>query len=187
MQQLSFSAVHIWLLKDSSVYMFKRKNSGWMDGYWTPPAGHINKNEPGIDAAIREAREESGVEIDPKDIRLGLIHHRQNPQNGRTYFDLHFIVRRWNGEARITEMNKSEAGRWISVSKLPRLTVPSVREAFHAIMSGEIYIETEWACRKSETMIRAASGMTHSYQADKVFCRQQQSELREQKVRKIEV
>lgn len=41
------------------VLLVKRKK----DGLWAPPAGHVEPGEIGMQAAIREAREETGMDI----------------------------------------------------------------------------------------------------------------------------
>jgi 8-oxo-dGTP pyrophosphatase MutT (NUDIX family) len=43
--------------------MLRRVNTGWMDGYYGFPAGHKETGESFLDCAIREVKEEVGLDI----------------------------------------------------------------------------------------------------------------------------
>src|SRR5579872_7299163 len=79
-----YAAVYIFLIRDGKIFLVRRFNTGWADGQFTVPAGHIEENETPTAAAVREAREESGVEIEEKDLRaVGFMFRKTN----RTYAD----------------------------------------------------------------------------------------------------
>ena len=50
----------VYIVKDGKVLMIHHKKMGM----WLPPGGHINENELPTDCAIREAKEEAGVDIE---------------------------------------------------------------------------------------------------------------------------
>ncbi len=56
-------AVHMFLVKQDSILLLKRLNTGYHDGDYSVPAGHIEPNESVITAAIREASEELGISV----------------------------------------------------------------------------------------------------------------------------
>ena len=74
-------AVYLIFRDGDKVLLLKRANTGYRDGYYSLPSGHLNGGEPAIRAAIREAKEEVGVDIDLKDLRLVHTSHRysENP------------------------------------------------------------------------------------------------------------
>ncbi|CAM6534914.1 hypothetical protein CISECK367B_23450 [Citrobacter sedlakii] len=39
-------AVFVLLLKDNEICMLRRGNTGWMDGYFSLPAGGLEQGEP---------------------------------------------------------------------------------------------------------------------------------------------
>lgn len=50
----------------------QRDNTGFRDGYYALPSGHVDGGEP----AVREAKEWVGVDIDSKGLRLVHKMHR---------------------------------------------------------------------------------------------------------------
>ena len=59
-------AIHIFLWQDEKVLLLRRYNSGYEVGNYSVPAGHLDGNEPETQAAMREVREEVGIEIAPR-------------------------------------------------------------------------------------------------------------------------
>ena len=56
-------AVHIFLLRGDSVLLLRRSNTGFEDGRLSVVAGHVEPGESVTAAAIREAREEVGIDL----------------------------------------------------------------------------------------------------------------------------
>jgi 8-oxo-dGTP diphosphatase len=47
------------------ILLLERSGTGYADGQLCPPSGHLEAGESVVQGAIREAREETGVLIDP--------------------------------------------------------------------------------------------------------------------------
>ena len=65
-----YLAVYLYMKRGETCLFVKRANTSWMDGFYGFPAGKVEKDEPIFQAAIREAREEVGVEINECDLGM---------------------------------------------------------------------------------------------------------------------
>ncbi|HIE41446.1 MAG TPA: NUDIX domain-containing protein, partial [Candidatus Aenigmarchaeota archaeon] len=62
--------VYLVLIKDNKILLSRRFNTGFHDGEYSFPAGHLDGNETLIQAMVREAKEEIGIELKPEDLKL---------------------------------------------------------------------------------------------------------------------
>lgn len=130
-----FAAAYVILIRNEEIFLLRRYETGWMDGYYGLPSGHLEEEE-GIKAcAIREAQEEAGIYIRDEDLDFAHVMHRVRPGD-REYIDMYFVARAWQGEPSIMEVEKADDGRWFPISSLPENTVPSVRYAIDNYRSG---------------------------------------------------
>ncbi len=53
--------VHLLFFRGNQILLARRLNTGYRDGEYSVPAGHLDGNETVIAAGIREAKEEIGV------------------------------------------------------------------------------------------------------------------------------
>ena len=85
-----------------------------MDGHWAcGAAGHVEAGESVLDAAVREAREEIGVVVDPRALEPLTAMHRSNDVGGAALeqrVDFFFALRRWEGEPVVRE--PARTGVW---------------------------------------------------------------------------
>lgn len=107
-------SVIVILMRINQVYLFRRKDTGWADGDYTVPSGHVDEGETPIEAAIREANEEVGVKIKKEDLKL--VH--SDYIKGQV-INFTFIADKWEGEANVMEADKAEDGEWFSIDDLP--------------------------------------------------------------------
>lgn len=69
---------YLVLVRENKILLSRRFNTGFMDGMYSFPAGHLRDDyETLIEAVVREAREEIGVEIDVADLELVHVMHRK--------------------------------------------------------------------------------------------------------------
>jgi 8-oxo-dGTP pyrophosphatase MutT (NUDIX family) len=98
-------AVHIFFLRDAQMLMLRRFNTGYEDGNYSVVAGHVDAGETVTQAAIREAKEEVGVSLDPKDIP---IIHVMNRKSEDERIDFFMTVRKWTDEITNKEPHKCD-------------------------------------------------------------------------------
>jgi ADP-ribose pyrophosphatase YjhB (NUDIX family) len=118
--------------------MLRRFNTGWQDGTFTIPSGHLEANETVTQGAIREIKEEAGVIVRPEDLEMVHVMHRRE---GDERIDFFFLVKNWEGEPRLTEPDKSDEVLWAFPQQLPENTVDYLRYFFEQWAIGLIYSE----------------------------------------------
>ena len=139
-----YAAALTFLLRDDSVLLLRRHNTGWADGSYTVPSGHIDQNEPASIAAIRETKEEVNVDIDPTNIRFVHVMHRKNNANNRTYIDFFFIATKWSGSPVNNEVDKCDRLEWFKLDQLPENIIPFVSDALKYHIENIPYSEVDW-------------------------------------------
>lgn len=108
----------------NEILLQQRANTGYLDGYWDLPSGHIECGESLRDCAARELKEEVDVVVLPED--LTLIHVEQFFVE-KDYVNYTFEAKNWSGEPKIGEPEKCSAIGWFAVNALPDNCVNAVR------------------------------------------------------------
>ncbi|GIH72169.1 NUDIX hydrolase [Sphaerimonospora thailandensis] len=115
--------VHVLLERAGHILLCLRQGTGYADGLYCLPSGHLEEGETVVQCAIREAREEVGVIIDPADLRPATVVHHLSPE-GRPRIGVFFAAFRWNGEPYNAEPSKCGGLTWSPIDTLPDNTVP---------------------------------------------------------------
>ena len=130
-------AAHVFLLRSGSVLLQRRHNTGFEDGNYGPVGGHLNGGEPASAAAIRECREEVGVEIDPADLTaIGVTHYTSPDGEGVDFF---FTASRWSGEP--YPRDQCDELRWYPLDALPPNTIAFVRHAIEQHLQASVWFD----------------------------------------------
>jgi 8-oxo-dGTP pyrophosphatase MutT (NUDIX family) len=133
--------VHLLFFREDRVLLLRRFNTGYADGQYSVPAGHLDGGETVLAAAAREAQEETGLQLDMDDIIFSSVVHRIEEEE-RVDFFVH--VRRWQGEPANTEPDKCDELRWVNVHELPGNTIPYVKKAIQNHQAGIVFQEFGW-------------------------------------------
>lgn len=136
-------AVYLVLRKDDSVLLSQRQGTGWMDGWFSLVAGHVDGGEAAELAMIREAKEEIGVHIDPHDLRHIYTMHRLGNDPNDEYIDLFFECQKWSGEIKNLESDKCAELRWAKINSLPDKTLAHIAVALSGRQNGITYSSEE--------------------------------------------
>lgn len=129
-------ASFVILERDGMIVLARRANTGYMDGMYQMPSGHIEAGEYPFEAAIREAKEEVGVDIAPQDLHLVHVSYCITQDIVPDYVDFFFTATKWTGEPFNAEPEKCDEIVWVSADALPSDTVPAVAEVMSYIARG---------------------------------------------------
>jgi len=137
------SAVHLILIKDGKVLLLRRFNTGYEDGNYSVPAGHIDQGERARTAMVREAKEETGLDIDEDVLKIIHVMHRMGDDQER--IDFFMTAKKWRGVPRICEADKCDKLLWFGLNELPDNIIPYIKSALEHIKTNEFYSEFGWS------------------------------------------
>lgn len=123
------------------VLLLKRQNTGYFDGGYSLPAGHVEDRELCSAALEHEMHEELGIQVSSKNMKPFHIIHRLS--NDRQYFDIGYIIRERKGEIQNTEPDKCEALERHSPDAIPERTTPEAKQFIQAYRDGETFSELD--------------------------------------------
>lgn len=136
-----YTAAHIILHKDGKIAFLLRQNTSWSDGYYGLLSGKVDHGESYLVTAVREAKEEAGIDIKPSDLTHVLTAHRQSDA---LWVDVVFEATTWRGEAYNAEPDKHVELVWLDPNALPDNVVPPIRFYLEQIAAGRPYAEYGW-------------------------------------------
>ena len=134
-------AVHMFLLDGDRILLLRRFNTGFEDGNYSVPAGHLDGGETVIEAARRELREEIGVEAAAGGLRVVGVMHRRS---ARERIDFFVAVEAWTGDPVNAEPDKCDHLGWFPLAGLPDNLVPYVRHALDQHLRGVWFSQHGW-------------------------------------------
>lgn len=148
------TGVHVILPQAGSVLLMRRANTGFFDGLFSLPGGHVEAGESIRMAAIREMAEELDVCLTAPDLDLVGVVHRLSDTNRIDFF---LRARRWLGEPRRAEPDKCDALGWYSPAALPVNTVAYIREALGCTCAEPWVMEQGWPAPPADETVRPAA------------------------------
>jgi 8-oxo-dGTP pyrophosphatase MutT (NUDIX family) len=122
--------------KGPEVLLSRRAGTVYAAGHWHFPSGHVDGPfEDVVTALVREAYEETGLVVDPDDVRAAVtVHHRAPAGSARVGF--FFEVRRWSGTPDVKEPKVCDAMDWFGFDALPEPMVAYCRAGLEAYRAG---------------------------------------------------
>ena len=94
----------------------------WTAAGTLPGSGHVDENETARQAVARECLEELGITVNPADMEFVHLCHRVAGGDGRTYYDLCFVIRKYDGTPTVMEPEKNAGLHWFPTEALPENT-----------------------------------------------------------------
>lgn len=142
------SAAYLILQRDGQILMLRRFNTGYEDGSYSFIAGHVDAGESVSQAILREAYEEAGVTVAPKQLQFVHIMHRRC-DDGLIYYDFYFVAAEWAGAIQIMEPDRCDELSWWPIDALPSNAIPYIRAAVDSIfVRREQFSEYGWETQR---------------------------------------
>ncbi|MCG9780665.1 NUDIX hydrolase [Photobacterium damselae] len=133
------------LLKDPNgkILLIQRSGTGWKDGYYSLPAGRLEKGETLISAAVRELKEEVDIDCVEGDLNLSHVLHARN-ENEIEWLGFFYTLTKWSGEPKICEPDKHNSLKWTDEFELDSNVIEYVKQAIENIRSSVSYSNFGW-------------------------------------------
>jgi 8-oxo-dGTP pyrophosphatase MutT (NUDIX family) len=128
----------------------RRFNTGYQDGNYNLPSGHVEDGELPKAAMMREAKEEIGVDVAEEDFEFAHASYRPKHDETGDRVDFFFCTKKWSGEIMNAEPKKCDDLKWTDPDDLPRNTTPHVRRIIEDISEGITYSEIDIDFLKNE-------------------------------------
>jgi mutator protein MutT len=125
-------ASYVIFRRDDKILLMRRANTGYEDGKYSLPSGHIEAGEFPDAAAIREAQEEVGVKI--QDLRFKQVLYSDD-----NYVCFFFETTKWDGEIRNCEEDKCDDLNWFDLNNLPKNIAPEVKTGLENFLQKRYY------------------------------------------------
>lgn len=133
---------YLLLLRDKKILLLRRYNTGYEDGKYSVPAGHLDEEETLRMCHVREAKEEIGITISEENIKLVHVMHRKEKD---IRIDFFFTAISIKGEPVNCESDKCDELKWFPINNLPSNTIPYIRQAIENYFKGTFYSEIGWS------------------------------------------
>lgn len=139
-----YTAAYIVLRRDNKVALVLRENTSWMNGYYGLPSGKVEKGESFAACAVREGKEEVGIDIKLADLRYIHTSHR-NGNDGTNWVDVYFEPTIYEGEPYNAEPHMHAELAWFDINDLPENTLDYTKFTLSQIEQGNYFSEFGWA------------------------------------------
>lgn len=137
-------AVYLILERDDGcILLMRRCHTGYQDGNYNLPSGHVEDGELPRAAMVREAKEEIGIDVAEDDLEFAHMSYRPKHDETGNRVDLFFYAKQWSGEIINAEPDKCDDLKWTDPDDLPRNTTPHVQRIIEDIREGVMYSEID--------------------------------------------
>jgi ADP-ribose pyrophosphatase YjhB (NUDIX family) len=139
----------VLLKRDDQLLFVLREHTGFMDGTYSLPAGHVERGESFSQAAARETLEEVGVRVRATDLKQVFTMHRfQSDEDVRV--DVFFEASKWQGELSNAEPERHSKIQWMDIGNLSDDVMDYQLHALKQILAGNTYAERGWKIDKTD-------------------------------------
>ena len=132
-------AVYVIFRRNDEILLLFCFQTGYRDGEYTLPAGHVEAGEGIYAAAVREAMEEVGVHVHLEVLVFEHVQHRSHDIKDGFHdrVDFYFSASSWDGELSNQEPDKCDDMRFFAIDQIPENVLPFVHHAILCISRRE--------------------------------------------------
>lgn len=137
--------VSVIIRKHNKILFVLREKTGYADGMYALPGGHVEPGENFTDAGVRESLEEVNVSTTRADLKPLITMQRLGRGADDVRVGVVFEATKWSGEPKSMEPERHGPIAWFDADNLPYDKIMSFQAAcLKAIATGHIYSELGW-------------------------------------------
>ena len=111
--------VGVMILNDKNELLMTQRISSHGIGEWSFPGGHLEFGETIVEAARREVKEETGLDIEKIEVFSVADEMRYLKTHNKHYVNIGLVAHYEGGEPKIMEPEKCTGWRWIHIDEMP--------------------------------------------------------------------
>lgn len=119
MEKIIKVGVGVYIFNSNNQLLLGLRKSPHGEGTWCPPGGHLEYGESFEAAAIREVKEETGLDITQNDVAVIGVTNDFFKESGKHYVTIHLKAKKFNGEVKLCEPDKFAKWQWFDMDNLP--------------------------------------------------------------------
>jgi len=127
---------YLILIEGGKVLLSRRFKTGYMDGHYSLPAGHVDKGETIEDCLVRETYEEIGIKIKKKNIKFIHVMHRKEADIRLDFF---YKIKSYEGTVANMEPSKCDNLKWFKLDQLPDNVLPYIKQGIENSLKKVLY------------------------------------------------
>lgn len=135
------ASIYLLYIRDNKILLLRRKNTGYKDGEYGLPSGHLEDGETLREGTAREAQEEIGINLDSQKLKLVQVMHRKENDIRTDYF---FVTHETTQEPVNNEPHKCDDVQWFPIQDLPEDTIYYIKTAINNYLDKILYDEVGW-------------------------------------------
>ena len=111
--------VGLYILNSNHQLLLGLRKSIHGNGTWCPPGGHLEYGESFEQAAVREAKEETGLTVTASDTSVMGVTNDFFKESGKHYITIHLLAKKFGGTPAVCEQDKCVKWQWFDLNNLP--------------------------------------------------------------------
>jgi len=116
MSEMPRVGVGIIITEGNTVLLLRRRNVHG-SGTWSTPGGHLECGESPEQCAVREAQEETAIEVGSVEFRA--VTNDVFEEEGKHYVTIWFQAVRWSGNAVVADTHEMSEVGWFDWNSMP--------------------------------------------------------------------
>lgn len=120
----------IYILNEKKQVLMGYRTWKHASNTWSAPGGKLDFMEDFEDGAIREAKEETNLDIKKEDVRIVGITNDKHPKENIHFITIHMVANKYSGELKTMEPHKFREWKWFDLDDLPEDLLEACRIFF---------------------------------------------------------